>query len=175
MELFNNFKSLFLSVWERGILGVDILEILIGVGIFFLFLIFRGIISKVIIKRLEFKELCVGKWIPLSFKMLLTFNDFVFSVTPKLLVEIILLLKLLKSKTTSSIPNSWISASFVGSEFSFTEKISSVVEKWIWLLTLLILVTTPFIPLDLSNDVNGDGIIIGYTVLKKNISKDVWC
>ena len=53
MELFNNFKSLFLSVWERGILGVDILEILIGVGIFFLFLIFRGIISKVIIKRLE--------------------------------------------------------------------------------------------------------------------------
>ena len=53
MELFNNFKSLFLSVWERGILGVDILEILIGVGIFFIFLIFRGIISKLIIKRLE--------------------------------------------------------------------------------------------------------------------------
>ena len=53
MELFKNFKSLFLSVWERGILGVDILEILIGVGIFFIFLIFRGIISKVIIKRLE--------------------------------------------------------------------------------------------------------------------------
>jgi len=53
MELFNNFKSLFLSVWERGILGVDIFEILIGLGIFFIFLIFRGIISKVIIKRLE--------------------------------------------------------------------------------------------------------------------------
>jgi len=53
MELFNNFKSLFLSVWQRGILGVDILEILIGVGIFFIFLIFRGIISRVIIKRLE--------------------------------------------------------------------------------------------------------------------------
>ena len=52
MELLNNFKSLFLSVWERGILGVDIFEILIGVGVFFLFLIFRGIISKVIIKRL---------------------------------------------------------------------------------------------------------------------------
>ena len=30
MELFNNFKSLFLSVWERGILGVDIFQILIG-------------------------------------------------------------------------------------------------------------------------------------------------
>ena len=53
MELLNNFKSLFLSVWERGILGVDIFQILIGVGIFFVFLIFRGIISKVIIKRLE--------------------------------------------------------------------------------------------------------------------------
>ena len=53
MELFNNFKSLFLSVWERGILGVDILQILIGIGIFLISLIFRGIISKVIIKRLE--------------------------------------------------------------------------------------------------------------------------
>ena len=53
MELFNNFKSLFLSVWERGILGVDILQILIGVGIFLIFLIFRGIISKLIIKRLQ--------------------------------------------------------------------------------------------------------------------------
>ena len=53
MELFNNFKSLFLSVWERGILGVDILQILIGIGIFLIFLIFRGIIGKLIIKRLE--------------------------------------------------------------------------------------------------------------------------
>ncbi len=53
MELFNNFKSLFLSVWEKGILGVDIFEILIGLGIFLIFLVFRGLISKVIIKRLE--------------------------------------------------------------------------------------------------------------------------
>ena len=53
MELFNNFKSLFLSVWERGFFGVDILEILIGLGIFFIFLIFRGIISNVVIKRLK--------------------------------------------------------------------------------------------------------------------------
>ncbi len=53
MEIFNNFKDLFLSVWEKGILGVNIFEILIGIGIFFIFLIFRGIISKVIIKRLE--------------------------------------------------------------------------------------------------------------------------
>ena len=53
MELFNNFKSLFLSVWEKGFFGVDILEILIGLGIFFILLIFRGIISKVVIKRLK--------------------------------------------------------------------------------------------------------------------------
>ena len=53
MELLENFSSLFLSVWEKGILGVDIFQILIGIGIFFIFLIFRGIISKVIIKRLE--------------------------------------------------------------------------------------------------------------------------
>ena len=53
MDLFNNFKVLFVSVWERGILGVDIFEILIGVGIFLVFLVFRGILSKLIIKRLE--------------------------------------------------------------------------------------------------------------------------
>ena len=53
MELFKNFKELFLSVWKQGIFGVDILQILVGVGIFLIFLIFRGIISKIIIKRLE--------------------------------------------------------------------------------------------------------------------------
>ena len=52
MEIFYNFKVLFLSVWNKGILGVDIFQILIGIGIFFIFLIFRGIISKVIIKKL---------------------------------------------------------------------------------------------------------------------------
>ena len=53
MELFNNFNSLFLEVWNKGILGVDIFQILIGLGIFLIFLIFRGIISKLIIKRLK--------------------------------------------------------------------------------------------------------------------------
>ena len=53
MELLNNFSDIFLSVWNKGILGVDIFQILIGVGIFLLFLIFRGIISKLIIKKLE--------------------------------------------------------------------------------------------------------------------------
>ena len=53
MEVLNNFKNLFLSVWDRGILGVDFLQILIGIGIFHIFLIFRGLISKLIIKKLE--------------------------------------------------------------------------------------------------------------------------
>ncbi|MDC6464271.1 mechanosensitive ion channel family protein [Candidatus Pelagibacter ubique] len=53
MEIFNNFSDLFFSVWSKGIHGIDIFQILIGIGIFFIFLIFRGIISKVIIKRLE--------------------------------------------------------------------------------------------------------------------------
>ena len=53
MELLNNFSDIFLSVWNKGILGVDIFQIIIGVGIFLLFLIFRGIISKLIIKKLE--------------------------------------------------------------------------------------------------------------------------
>jgi MscS family membrane protein len=53
MDIFSNFSDLFFSVWSKGIHGIDIFQILIGIGIFFIFLIFRGIISKVIIKRLE--------------------------------------------------------------------------------------------------------------------------
>ena len=53
MDVFVNFKDLFLSVWQKGILGINFYEILIGIGIFLLFLIFRGLISKLIIKKLE--------------------------------------------------------------------------------------------------------------------------
>ena len=53
MEVFINFKELFLSVWDQGILGIDIGQILIGLGIFLIFLIFRGLISKLILKKLE--------------------------------------------------------------------------------------------------------------------------
>ncbi len=53
MEIINNFSEIFLSVWNKGILGVDIFQILIGIGIFLLFLIFRGLISKLVIKKLE--------------------------------------------------------------------------------------------------------------------------
>ena len=53
MEIINNFSDIFLSVWNKGILGVDIFQILIGIGIFLLFLVFRGIISKLVIRKLE--------------------------------------------------------------------------------------------------------------------------
>ena len=53
MDIFKNFSSLFFEVWEKGILGVDIFQILIGLGIFLIFLLFRGLISKVIIGRLK--------------------------------------------------------------------------------------------------------------------------
>ena len=53
MDIFENFSTLFLEVWKKGILGVDIFQILIGLGIFLIFLLFRGLISKVIIRRLE--------------------------------------------------------------------------------------------------------------------------
>ena len=52
MEVFVNLKNLFLSVWDKGILGINIGQILIGLGIFLIFLIFRGLISKLIIKKL---------------------------------------------------------------------------------------------------------------------------
>ena len=53
MEMLKNFSETFLSVWNKGILGVDIFQILIGIGIFLIFLVFRGLISKLIIKKLE--------------------------------------------------------------------------------------------------------------------------
>ena len=53
MEVLNNFKNLFLSVWDKGIMGVDFLQIITGLVIFFIFLVFRGLISKLIIKKLE--------------------------------------------------------------------------------------------------------------------------
>jgi len=53
MEIFENFSDLFIEVWKKGILGIDIFQILIGLGIFLIFLLFRGLISKVIINRLK--------------------------------------------------------------------------------------------------------------------------
>ena len=53
MDIFENFSALFIEVWKKGILGVDIFQILIGLGIFLIFLLFRGFISKIIINRLK--------------------------------------------------------------------------------------------------------------------------
>ena len=53
MSMLENFSALFFEVWKKGILGVDIFQILIGLGIFLVFLLFRGLISKVIINRLK--------------------------------------------------------------------------------------------------------------------------
>ena len=53
MDIFENFSALFVEVWNTGILGVDILQIVVGIGIFFIFLLFRGFISKIIINRLK--------------------------------------------------------------------------------------------------------------------------
>ena len=53
MDIFENFTALFLGVWKKGILGIDIFQILIALGIFLIFLSFRELISKVIIRRLE--------------------------------------------------------------------------------------------------------------------------
>ena len=53
MDVLNKLHELFLSVWKQGILGVDFFQIIVGLGIFVLFLIFRGLISKLVIKKLE--------------------------------------------------------------------------------------------------------------------------
>ena len=53
MDVLNKLQELFFSVWKQGILGVDFLQIIVGLGIFVLFLIFRGLISKLVIKKLE--------------------------------------------------------------------------------------------------------------------------
>ncbi len=53
MEVFDKLTELFVSVWNDGILGFNFSEIIVGIGIFLLFLIFRGIISKLIIRKLE--------------------------------------------------------------------------------------------------------------------------
>ena len=53
MNIVENFLTLFAEVWDKGILGIDIFQILIGLGIFLIFLLLRGFISKIIINRLK--------------------------------------------------------------------------------------------------------------------------
>jgi len=53
MNVLENFKDLFLDVWNKGISGVNISEIIVALTIFIFFLFLRGIFSKFVIKRLE--------------------------------------------------------------------------------------------------------------------------
>ena len=53
MEVLENFKNLFFDVWNKGISGVNISEIVIALLIFLFFLFLRGIFSKFVIRRLE--------------------------------------------------------------------------------------------------------------------------
>ena len=53
MNVFENFKNLFLEVWKSGVSGINISEILIALIIFTFFLFLRGVFAKFIVKRLE--------------------------------------------------------------------------------------------------------------------------
>ena len=53
MNVLENFKNLFIDVWNEGVSGVNISEIIIALAIFIFFLFLRGIFSKFAIKRLE--------------------------------------------------------------------------------------------------------------------------
>ena len=45
MEAINRFKELFLEVWEDGVFGLNASEIIIGIVIFLLFYVLRGLLK----------------------------------------------------------------------------------------------------------------------------------
>jgi MscS family membrane protein len=53
MNILENFKDLFLEVWQNGVSGINISEIIIALVIFLFFLFLRGIFAKFVVKRLE--------------------------------------------------------------------------------------------------------------------------
>jgi MscS family membrane protein len=53
MNVFGNFKNLFLEVWKSGVSGINISEIMIALIIFTFFLFLRGVFAKFIVKRIE--------------------------------------------------------------------------------------------------------------------------
>ena len=53
MGVLENFKNLFFDVWNKGVAGVNISEIIIALLIFLFFLFLRGVFSKFVIQRLE--------------------------------------------------------------------------------------------------------------------------
>ena len=53
MNVLENFKNLFIDVWQDGVSGVNISEIIIALVIFTFFLFLRGVFSKFVVKKLE--------------------------------------------------------------------------------------------------------------------------
>jgi MscS family membrane protein len=53
MNVLENFKNLFADVWNKGVSGINISEIIIALIIFIFFLFLRGAFSKFVVKRLE--------------------------------------------------------------------------------------------------------------------------
>jgi len=53
MNVLENFKDLFVDVWQDGVSGINISEIIIALVIFTFFLSLRGIFSKFVVKKLE--------------------------------------------------------------------------------------------------------------------------
>jgi len=53
MNILENFKNLFADVWNKGVSGINISEIIIALTIFIFFLFLRGVFSKFVVKRLE--------------------------------------------------------------------------------------------------------------------------
>ena len=69
MNVLENFKNLFADVWNKGVSGINISEIIIALIIFIFFLFLRGIFSKFVVKRLE-KYVSKTTNIPPGFKTL---------------------------------------------------------------------------------------------------------
>ena len=53
MNLLENFKDLFLEIWQQGIAGVNFTQIGLAIAIFLFFLLLRGLIAKFILQRLK--------------------------------------------------------------------------------------------------------------------------
>ena len=53
MNVLENFKNLFIDVWQDGVSGINISEIIIALAIFTFFLFLRGFFSKFVVKKLE--------------------------------------------------------------------------------------------------------------------------
>ena len=53
MNVLDNFKNLFVEIWQQGISGVNFTQIGLAITIFLFFLLLRGLIAKFILQRLK--------------------------------------------------------------------------------------------------------------------------